>query len=412
MPSPMDSEPQLLVSDREREESPPVAEDEITQLVQGNTGFALDLFDEVRDTDSNLLVSPYSISVALSMTWAGARGTTEAQIADALRYPFGQETLHPAFNALGQSLENNGEEADHDNQPFQLELTNSIWGQEAYPFSDAYLDTLAVNYGAGLRVLDFKSNPEAARTEINEWVEEQTNEKIKELLPSGSISELTRLALVNAVYFKADWKHTFEKEATEDGTFTALDGSQSTVPMMRQSTSFPYAETDGHQLIELPYVGDSIGMVVVLPADGAFESFERSLDANRLTSMLDSLQSRAGEIVLPRFTYDSTLNLKKTLSALGMEIAFDENRADFTGMAESDHGEDLFISDVVQKSHIAVDEKGTEAAAATGVVVSTTSAPIDPFEMIVNRPFIHLIRDRETGTILFLGRVTDAGRAQ
>lgn len=412
MPNPLDSEPQLLVSDRKREESPPVNKKEIHQLVQGNTEFALALFGELRDKKGNLLVSPYSISVALAMTWAGARGTTEGQIAEALRYPFDQNKLHPAFNSLDQSLVSNEKEAESDNQPFQLELTNSIWGQEEYPFSDAYLDTLAVNYGAGLRLLDFKSDSEAARTRINDWVEEQTNEKIKELLPAGSITELTRLALVNAVYFKADWKHTFEKEATEDGTFISFDKTRSTVPMMRQSASFPYTEHEGHQLIELPYVGDSIGMVFILPANGQFESFERSLEADRLTTMLDGLERQAGEIVLPRFTYDTTLELNDTLSHLGMKIAFDGKRADFTGMAESGHGEDLFISDVVQKSHIAVDEKGTEAAAATGVVMSTSSAPVDPFEIVIDRPFIHLIRDRETGTILFLGRVTDASSAQ
>lgn len=411
----------VLASGKRRVSDPDVTSDRLETLVAGNTSFAFDLFHYlIKDApETNVFVSPYSVSIALAMTWAGARGTTETRMADTMHFSLDQTDLHPAFNQLDQTIQQRGERNENrerDEQPFELRLVNALWGQTEYPFRDAYLDTLAVNYGAGLRLLDFQSGPEAARTTINEWVANQTGDRIKDLFPPNVITEVTRFVLTNAIYFKADWMSPFPAKATTDGQFTALDGSATSVSLMRQGGTFPYAQVDGHQLIELPYVGDDVGMIVILPAAGTFEAFEQSLDTARLDTLLDALEAKWGSIHLPRFTYKSAFKLKDALSALGMPVAFDPATADFGGMADLEQvheAENLFIQAVVHQSHIAVDEEGTEAAAATGVGGAGGGAPPTvEFEMVVDRPFVYLIRDRGTGTILFLGRVVDAGAAR
>lgn len=403
---------EVLGSDLERE-TPDVPKNALETLVRGNTAFALDCFQTLVDASpsENLLVSPYSVSLAMAMVWAGARGRTERQIKETLRYQLDQDELHPVFNALDRRLEEQPGASDTDATPFQLSVVNAIWGQTEYPFRDSYLDSLARNYGAGLRTLDFSSHPDRSRTRINEWVSDQTNGTIEQLFEQESITAATRIVLANAVYFKADWKHPFSADATEDGPFTALDGSTSTVPMMSQTAQFPAAEIDGHRLVELPYAGGGVGLVVVLPAEGAFESFERSLDPGRLETFIKRLEPVSAAITLPRFTDESQIGLKRTLSALGMASAFDANEADFSGMVDSENADAPAIDDVVHKTHIAVDEEGTEASAATGVTMPV-SAPTREFELTVDRPFLYAIRERTTGTVLFLGRVVDAGAAQ
>jgi serpin B len=419
-----------VASDAQRETDPDAGELARRTAIRGNTAFAFSLLEALvdRSPKENLLVSPYSISIALAMTWAGARGETETRMADAMRYELAQERLHPAFNALALELaahgneETDGEDTDTESgdsdtedegTPFRLDVVNAIWGLAEYPYRNSYLDTLATHYGAGLRTVDFATRPERVRARINDWVEARTNGKIEDLLPKDVITTATRLVLTNAVYFRANWEHTFSENLTGDGEFTALDGSSSTVPMMTQSETFPYAEIDGHQLIELPYVGGDVGMLVILPAAGEFETVERSLTPDRLGGFIDALEPREGEISLPRFAYDSNVSLKEALSGLGMSIAFDSGKANFDGMVDlGESGENLYVRDVIHTSHVAVDEQGTEAAAATGVVVAASSASANEFEMTVDRPFLFAIRDRGTGTVLFLGRVVDAGAAQ
>lgn len=402
---------QVLESELQRE-TPDASETALETLVRGNTAFAIDWYQALADSsEENLLVSPYSVSIALAMVWAGARGETKRQIKNALQYRLKQTQLHPAFNALDRRLEKaNESEKDTDVTPFQLSIANAIWGQMEFPFRESYLDTLARNYGASVHTLDFSATPDRARTQINEWVNDQTNGTIEQLFGKGTITAATRLVLTNAVYFKANWKHTFSPETTEDGQFTALDGSTSMVPMMSEINQFPVAETDGHRLIELPYVGDTVGMIVILPKKGEFEAFERSLTPDRLHTLTQRLEPTSTALTLPRFSYESEFNLNRTLSALGMKHAFDRSKADFSGMVESGAGS-LSISDVVHKTHILVDEKGTEAAAATGVAMPV-SAPAREFELTIDRPFLYAIRERTTGTILFLGRVVDANAAQ
>ncbi|WP_435361367.1 serpin family protein [Haloarchaeobius sp. DFWS5] len=403
--------PGLLLSNVDRETNPAVSEGDLDAQVRANTQFALDVHHNrvAAAAGENLFVSPLSISLAMAMVWAGSKGETETQIAETLHYAGEQADLHATFNRLDLALEL---PEGADDEAFRLDIVNAIWGQESYPFSDNYLDTLAVNYGAGLRTLDFAGEPEPSRATINDWVEDQTEDKIVDLLPEGAITDLTRLVATNAVYFKAAWSLPFAEGATGDATFTALDGTESTVPMMRHDEEFPYAEVDGVQVLELPYEGDAASMVVVLPAEGEFESVEESLDADGLHGLFDALEPREGTVRLPKFTFGSKVALNDTLKALGMPDAFDHKLADFSGMVEPGTEERLAITDVVHQSFVAVDEKGTEATAATGVVVGDESAPMDPFTFEANRPFLFAIRHRETDSVVFLGRLVDAGAAQ
>lgn len=399
----------VLASDVERETSQ-VPDDDVTGLVDGVTDFACDLHRRRATAGGNQFVSPYSLAVALAMTWGGARGTTEREMADTLRFPFEQERLHAAMNALDRAVRGADEnDTDTEGRPFTLRVANAMWAQTGYPFHEAYLDLLAQNYGAGVRTLDFTTAPEPARRRINEWVANQTEDNIEELLPPGTVTADTRFVLTNALYFLADWQHQFQAAATEDRPFTALDDSRSPVKTMHQRLTVPYAEVDGHQLVDLPYVGETVSMLVLLPAEGEFESVEGELDAERVEALVAALESREGTLALPKFTVRADVSLPETLAAMGMPSAFDPQAANFEGMTDDTR---LSLSDVLHETFVAVDEQGTEAAAATAVVGGVSSAPMNPFSMIVDRPFLVFIRHRETGALLFLGRIVDADAAQ
>ncbi|WP_137285219.1 serpin family protein [Halorussus salinisoli] len=395
---------------------PEVSEDLLADQIRGNVGFALDLLAVLRDQqdDPNLFVSPYSVSVALAMTYAGARGTTAEEMADALNFVLGRDDLHPAFGSLETEFarrNEDGQEAnvrtapdDDDSDPgpaFEFTTANSVWGQEDYPFREEFLDLLDAYYGAGLNLVDFEGDSEAARERINEWVAEQTDDRIEDLLPQGSIDTMTRLVLTNAIYFSARWQYPFSEESTEPRPFTALGGSTAEVPTMHQSVETQYARIDGHQLVELPYANAETSMVVVLPAEGEFEAFEESLTVDRLAIMLDQTTTALVDLALPKFEVESAFSLVEAMKTLGMTEAF--TGADFGGMAE---GGDLQVSDIVHQSFVSVDERGTEAAAATAVIMEE-SLPPKQVEMTVDRPFLFYIRDRPTETPLFFGRVTD-----
>jgi len=337
------------------------------------------------------------------MTYGGARSETEAQMANALRFSLPQSRLHPAFNALALELDSRGEGAQgKDDEGFRLNIINAIWGQQDYEFLTEFLDLLAVNYGAGLRVLDFIGATEESRVTINDWVADQTEGRIEDLIPQGLINAMTRLVLTNAIYFNAAWEYPFDEDITQDGVFHLLDGSQVTVPMMSQKESFGYAEGDGYQAVELPYDGDELSMVILLPTSGQFESFEEALDAAQVDGIIGSLERWQVDLTMPKFEFDSSFSLLEALSAMGMPIAF-SGSADFSGMTGN---RELYIADVVHKAFVSVDEEGTEAAAATAVVMELTAMP-DVVEVTIDRPFIFLIRDIETGTILFVGRTLD-----
>jgi len=393
---------EVLKSDKERITSLDVSTGEQALLVEGNSAFAFELYQALREEEGNLFYSPYSISLALAMTYAGARDETAQQMADTLHFLLGQEKLHPTFNWLDAELAKRGEGAEgKDGEGFRLNIVNAIWGQKDYEFLTDFLDVLAENYGAGLRILDFITETEKSRLTINDWVSDQTEGRIEDLIPQGAIDALTRLVLTNAIYFNAAWENPFDKKMTADGPFYLLDGGQVIVPMMKQTESFSYTEGEGYQAVELLYDGDELSMVIFLPEAGQFEAFAEGLQAQQVDAIINDLQDTRVTLTMPRFEFDSEFSLKDTLAGMGMPIAFSGD-ADFSGMTGN---QELSISDVVHKAFVAVDEAGTEAAAATSVIIKLTAVPEPPVEVTIDRPFIFLIRDIETGAILFIGRV-------
>jgi len=261
-----------------------------------------------------------------------------------------------------------------------------------------------MNYGAGIHLADFITQPDAARREINDWVAGQTKDKIKDLLPEGVPDPMTRMVLVNAIYFKADWVRQFDPNSTSDQPFHLLDGSEVQARMMSRGLGIPYAQGNGYQAVELPYVGGTAAMDILVPDEGNFTQFETALDAGRLVQILGDMQPTSVQFGMPRFSFTSQFGLADQLSALGMADAFDPVLADFSGM---DGQRDLYVSAVIHKAFVAVDEKGTEAAAATGVIMEATGAPLFEVNLTIDRPFIFLIRDLPSGQILFVGRVLD-----
>ncbi|MCX6000197.1 MAG: serpin family protein [Chloroflexi bacterium] len=391
-------------SDKPRDTSPVVPASDLAELVSGNTHFAFDLYQALRHQDGNLFYSPFSISAALAMTYAGARGETESQMADVLRFTLSQTGLHPVFNSLDLALAGRGEGAKgKDGEGFRLKIANALWGQKDYQFLADFLDVLAENYGAGMRLLDFASQPEPSRITINDWVDDQTEGRIKDLIPQGVIDELTRLVLTNAIYFNAAWLYPFDEKSTADGQFHLLDGSQVTVPMMHQTESFGYTTGNGYVAVELPYDGEDLSMVILLPDEGKLQALEESLSADLVATIVGDLEHQQVALTMPRFEFKSEFRLGETLAAMGMPVAF-SGEADFSGMTGN---RDLQIAEVLHQAFVSVDESGTEAAAATAVVMRATAAPEQPVQVTLDRPFVFLIRDVETGTVLFAGRVVN-----
>ena len=397
---------ELLTSDKERITSPDVDPSDQALLVEGNSAFAFELYQALREQEGNLFYSPHSISLALAMTYAGARSQTAEQMAATLQFLLEQERLHPAFNWLDAELASRGEGAQgKDDEGFRLNIVNAIWGQKDYEFLSDFLDVLAENYGAGLRILDFITETEASRLAINQWVSDQTEGRIEDLIPQGAIDTLTRLVLTNAIYFNAAWENPFDEDVTADGPFYLLDGGQVTVPMMKQTEWFGYTEGEGYQAVELQYDGGELSMVILLPEAGNFEVFEEGLQAQQVDAIINDLQPTHVTLTMPQFEFDSEFSLKDTLAGMGMPIAF-SGATDFSGMTGN---RELFISDVVHKAFVAVDEAGTEAAAATAVIMPGAAVPEPPVEVTLDHPFIFLIRDIETGAVLFVGRVMNPG---
>jgi len=392
----------VATSDKPRETVSTVNQADLSALVDGNNKFAVGLYQVLKSGEGNLFYSPYSISMALAMTYAGAKGTTAQQMADTLHFILPQDSLHTTFNGLDQQLASRGQGAkDKEGKSFKLNIVNALWGQKGYQFLSQYLDLLAQNYGAGMRLLDFRNAPDASRLTINKWVADQTKDKIQDLIPAGAIDTLTRLVLTNAIYFNAAWASPFEKGATQDGKFYLNDGSSVTMPMMSQTESLGYGEGSGYRVVELPYDGHELSMVILLPDSGTFTQFENALTADKYNGILQGLSNKQVALTMPRFKFDSSFSLNQALSAMGMPLAFTD-QADFSGMTGN---RDLSISDVIHKAFVSVDESGTEAAAATAVIMRTTSMPLSPTEVKVDHPFIFVIRDIQTGTVLFIGRV-------
>lgn len=338
------------------------------------------------------------------MTYAGAVGDTAAEMAETLHYLMDQEKLHPSFNALDQYLASLADRDIPEDQgdPFQLSIANAIWGQKNFHFEEDFLNTLAKNYGAGLRLLDYIMEPEESRQVINDWISDQTREKIQDLIPQGAINSDTRLVLSNAIYFKATWLEPFEEIFTDAGMFTGLDDEKIPVTMMHGSDlNFLYYQGENFQSFQMPYVGGEVSMLVILPDEGDYQDFESSLTVETLDQIVEEMVYRPIRLAFPKFEFESEISLAQILADMGMPLAFSD-AADFSGMTGN---KGLFISDVFHKAYVNVDEEGTEAAAATAVIMSVTSAPADPIEVTVDRPFLFVIREHQTNTILFMGRV-------
>ncbi len=392
---------QIAESNFRREIDPNIPPAEIHNLVEGNNTFALDVYQALRSENGNLILSPYSISLALAMTYAGARGETESQLAQTLHFP-PQAQVHPAFNALDLELNKKPLNLDKDQEPLQLNIANAVWAEQTFAFLPEFLDTLARNYGAGVRLADFINQPNQERITINNWVSDQTEDKINDLLPEDSVGPDTRMVLVNAIYFKADWLDQFDADDTYDGPFNLLDGSQVNVPMMGQGMYIPYASGDGYQAVELPYAGSTAAMNIIVPDEGRFEEIESALTYDLLEDVFGKMNQTSVMLRFPKFKFESSFALPDALKQMGMSDAFDSGKADFSAMTG---GRDLFIGNVIHKAFVAVDEEGTEAAAATAVIMEATGAPMWDITLVIDRPFIFFIRDLQSGQILFIGRM-------
>jgi len=391
----------------ERVVDPQVSTSDSTQLASDNAAFAFDVYKQLITTNTNLIFSPASISIALAMTYAGAAGTTASEMASTLHFTLPPAQLHPAFDALDLALASRGQgKLGADGGPMQVNIVNALWAERTYAFRSDFLDTLAANYGAGVNLLDFLNAPDPSRLAINTWVAGQTNNKIQDLLPQGSVVASTKLVLTDAVYFNAAWKSPFDANNTGDGSFTLLDGSSVTAKFMRSDFhGLPAMQGTNFVAASLPYADDNLSLVVVVPDAGQFSQVESSLDANTLGTLAAGLTNQVVSVALPRYTVTTGTSLKDLLMALGMTSAFTPGMADFSGM---DGTQNLCIGEVIHKAFINVAERGTEAAAATAVVMNTAIAPPAPqLVLTADRPFLYFLRDQPTGAILFMGRVLD-----
>jgi serpin B len=380
------------------------AANDIKSLAGGNTAFALNLYARLKTTDGNLFFSPYSISTCLAMTYAGARGDTAAQMAQTLHFDTNQIQLASSFGELQKQLNN-----EQEKKGIELNIANGLWGQKDYPFLPAFLNVAKQSYGANLKQVDFHTHAETARIEINDWVSDKTKAKITDLIQPGVLDPMTRLVLVNAIYFKGRWASEFEKQNTRKLPFTVSSAQKIEVPLMSRTADFRYAEVEGLQLLELPYAGDDLSMVVLLPRElDGLKGVEDQFNKQTLDRWLAQAREQKVAVFLPKFKMAAQFSLAKPLAEMGMTDAFSRN-ANFSGM---DGERDLFISAVVHKAFVDVNEEGTEAAAATGVVMRSMAVmmprPTPIFR--ADHPFIFLIRDNHSGSILFLGRLVDPTR--
>lgn len=368
--------------------------------------FTFDLYRQLNDKPGNVFFSPLSIEAALGMTAAGAKGNTLAQMTKALSLPADTAAAHAGFKSLFASL--NDEKTPADKRGFELAVANALWGSHFYPWRKEYLGVVNDNYGGGLFHTDFRE-PEPARAKINAWVEGQTKERIKDLLPKGSVAESSRLVLTNAVYFKGKWEHEFDKKRTKAGPFTLANGAKGEAQFMHKSLGCAYAETDDVLAVDLAYKGREVSMLVLLPrkADG-LPALEKAMTGAALDAVVKKLAWQdTVNLTLPKFKLETGYDLGKALRALGMTDAFDEEKSDLSGLHTS--METLYISLVLHKAFCEVNEEGTEAAAATAVVVaeptSVRPVPKPPKEFKADRPFLFAIRHNPTGTVLFAGKV-------
>lgn len=407
--SPADDGVETVRSALQRDMHPTLSGVELDTLATGQADFAVDIFRAVAKGkgSDNVFLSPHSISIALGMTYAGARGETAMEMKKALHFDLPDDRAHAGLNYLDLELASRGQGAlAKDGKPFRLNVTNSIWGQNRASFEASFLDVLAVNYGAGINIVDFQTQAEESRKTINGWVAKKTENRIEDLLPVGVLDSNTKAVLVNAVYFNAAWKNRFTESGTTPAPFTKLDSSTVDVPTMHLfAKSFPYASTDDYEAIALPYDGDELSMLVVVPKAGEYATFETALTGGKVLDILAGLETTSVNLAFPKLKVEADFRLSAPLEELGMKKAFKLGEADFSGITTRTQ---LAITDVFHKTLLTVDENGTEAAAATAVVAGNLSAgPVDVVKMSVDRPFLTAIVDNKTKTLVFLGRILE-----
>ncbi len=372
-------------------------DDRVLTLAQENAAFAFDLYAQIKTQKGNLFYSPYSISTALAIAYGGARGNTERQMAQTLHFALPQDALHPAFSALDAYFD-----TLNDGKNITLNVANSLWLDQSFSVLDAYHALMQKHYGANLFQVDFIEETNASRKQINEWVAEQTQKKIEELLKKGDIEAQTAAVLVNAIYFKGNWQHAFDEKLTKDAPFWVTKDEQITTPTMQQTGTFEYRETDDWQMLALPYMGEQVLMVMLLPKDNdGLQQLEAQLTLDNVMNWLQQTSPQRVKVSLPKFTMRFRIYLIETLAKLGLT-----SLSDFSGMST----QAVSLSKVIHEAFIAVNEQGTEAAAATAVTMSR-SAPRPPAEFTANHPFIFFMVDMTTGSFLFVGRVVNPAEA-
>jgi serine protease inhibitor len=389
-----------------------IPSNEVASVVEANNMLAFDLYSklvgEAPNEDTNIFFSPFSISSAFAITYEGARGTTADEIQSVFHFPGSMEAQRNGYKEVNSGI-NAGDPA------YDLRVANALWAEETYPFLEDYIRAAEEYYSANTTNLDFINQPEQSRLTINAWAEEKTNEKITNLIPEGVINPLTRLVITNAIYFKGTWVKQFDEEKTYETDFTTASGAKVPVRMMQRTDEdaiFGYAETDTLQALRMPYEhesGKELSMMVLLPKQGDLHAVETALDAAMLKGLGDSMELQEVKVYFPRFKCETQYSLSDTLRAMGMPTAFSGGAADFSGM---DGTKNLFISDVVHKAYVEVNEEGTEAAAATAVVMELSAIEEEPVPVFrADHPFIFLIQDDDTGNILFIGSISNPKEA-
>jgi serpin B len=389
-------EEDIILNPFEERKIPEELAADAASVVNSNTRFALDFYAEVSSEPGNLFFSPFSISTALAMVYAGAAEVTESELADVFHFPLEQEQLHPAYGALVASL-NRGTDLGG----YELSTANGLWLQQGFPFLESFVEIPTTYYDAILETLNYAADPEGSRGRINGWVADKTRGRIEDLFPSGSITQQTVFVLANAIYFKGRWASEFDPDRTREESFKVSPDMEVRVPMMHQTAKFDYADFNDLKVLEMPYVGEDISMILFLPetVDG-LPQLEAQLTVENMTSWISSLRNGRVGVTIPKFSMTIRFRLKQVLSAMGMPSAFSAGQADFSGMTGSGN---VWIDDVFHKAFVEVNEEGTEAAAATGVGGPTSGPP----GFVANHPFIFVIYDNVTGSVLFMGRVID-----
>ncbi len=368
-------------------------------VIEANNRFAINLYSQYKSEEGNIFFSPFSISTAMAMVYEGAEGKTAKEIKSVFGFPKYDNSRRNQYSDLLSEI-------NKKDKKYALNTANALWAEQDFNFLDKYLTTVEKYYGGKTTNLDFKNEPDTSRLIINNWVEDKTNNKIKDLFPEGSIHPLTRLVLANAIYFKAKWLKQFDADKTSDEYFRVNPDNRIKVPMMQpasQKSTFNYTQNKDLQILEMPYAGEDLSMLILLPLDDNIEALENSFTIEKLTDWKKSLRKRRVKIYIPKFKFEAKYFLFETLSDLGMPTAF-TNSADFSGMTGT---KDLKIDKVIHQAFIEVNEEGTEAAAATGVAMIKRSKkrPIPIFK--ADHPFIFIIQHNETGNILFMGRVSN-----